>query len=364
MSENTFSRSRLETFSPYKPSNQEAWFLAPDAQPLKLDWNESPLPPSPKVFSALEGFLKHPNALNWYPDANSRKLRDRLGAFWKIDPECVQTYCGSDSALHSAVHIFTKANDLVLMVSPTYDNFRIYALEAECRVALDGPEDIYVLTRGDLEALIRKHQPRLVYVANPNNPTGWLLSTEDIAAISAQFPDVMLIVDEAYAEYSGVTSIPLAIQRPNIVVHRTFSKAYGLAGLRIGYVVTSTGNTEQFNLIRNGKNVSMVAQVAAIAALEDGDYLAAVLDRVKKGQAVLEAGLRRLGIVFRSTPANFVLTHFEDAVKVQKELAAQHIYVRPMSHLPKLNGYLRITLGDAEQMNRFLSALESILSRS
>lgn len=168
-------------------------------------------------------------------------------------------------------------------------------------------------------------------------------------------------MDEAYAEFSNVTVIPDAVQMSNLVTFRTFSKAYGLAGLRIGYVIASPGNIAILELIRNGKNVSMIGQVAAIAALDDQAYLREILERVKAGEQILEDGLTKLGFTYRASPANFVLVKFPDAKKVQDGLVEQNAFVRSMSHLPGMEGYLRITLGDREQMTRFMGALEKIL---
>lgn len=361
MNKNAFSVCRLDTIQPYKPSNQVAWFVAPESKPLKLDWNESPLPPSPNVMLAVQKFLEHPNALNWYPDANSQDLIKKIAQHWNIPEECAQTYCGSDSALHAAVRIFTRAGDTVLMVSPTYDNFRIYALEAQCKVVLDGPSDIFSLDGAGLTELVERNKPQLVYLSNPNNPTGWLVPSDEVVEVAQRFPNVMFIVDEAYAEYSNVTVIPHAVHAANLIAFRTFSKAYGLAGLRVGYIIGSPGNIDFLNLIRNGKNVSMIGQVAAMAALDDRDYLRQTLDRVREGQMVLEDGLKRLKIPFRASPANFLLVKFENAKKIQDALAEQLIYVRPMSHLPGMTGYLRITLGAPDQMLRFVAALEKIV---
>jgi histidinol-phosphate aminotransferase len=247
------------------------------------------------------------------------------------------------------------------MVSPTYDNFRIYALEAECKVILDGPEDIFNLTADDLHHLIQRHRPRLVYVPNPNNPTGWLLKSESIAEVAAEYPQVMLVIDEAYAEFSGETVIPLAIGSPNVVTARTFSKAYGLAGARVGYVIASTGNIHQLSHIRNGKNVSMLAQIAAAAALEDRDYLNHTLKQIAEGDKILCEALDKLGIFFRTTPANFTLIKVADAAKLQADLAAKHIYIRSMSHLKDMEGYLRITLGNPDQMRQLAEGLKQLL---
>jgi histidinol-phosphate aminotransferase len=227
---------------------------------------------------------------------------------------------------------------------------------------LDGPSDIYTLTGADLERLVTQHRPRLVYIANPNNPTGWLLGNQELGDVAAGHHDTMFIVDEAYGEYSGESAIPLATSRPNIVVARTFSKAYGLAGMRIGYLVATPGNVGWLNLIRNGKNVSMIGQVAAVAALKDQVYLQSALARLREGLAVLVEGLSRLGIEHRDTPANFVLIKVKDAPLVQRELSKLHIYIRSMSHLKGMNGYLRITLGDAPQMKRLIGSLEQILN--
>lgn len=362
MSENAFPHSRFDGLEPYKPSSQEAWRLPLEAEPLKLDWNESPLQAAPSVLRAVREFLERPNALNWYPDAESVELRKAISEHWKVDPGNVQTFCGSDSALQAAARVFTRAGETVLMISPTYDNFRIYALEAECKVVLDGPSDIYTLKAGDVDSLLARCQPRLVYLANPNNPTGWLLGARDVQAVAAAHPDTLFLLDEAYGEYSGETTIRLAVSQPNVVVARTFSKAYGLAGMRIGYLIATPGNVAWLNLIRNGKNVSMLGQVAAIAALHDQEYLQAALAQLRQGLAVLVEGLGRLGIQHQDTPANFVLIKVDDPQRVQRELARQHIYIRSMSHLKGMTGYLRITLGNAAQMRRLVGALEQILN--
>jgi histidinol-phosphate aminotransferase len=361
MNENTFSCLRYPDFPPYKPSNQEVWFLPFDARPLKLDWNESALPPSPKVIEATRRFLARPNALNWYPDADAVRLRDAIAKRWEVPRECTQTYCGSDSALQAVVKVFTRHGDSVLMVSPTYDNFRIYALEAECRVILDGPEDIFNLCGEDLHGLIREHAPRLVYLPNPNNPTGWLISSEDLVSVTAEYQDVMFVIDEAYAEFSGETAIPAATHSPNIMIARTFSKAYGLAGVRVGYVLGSAGNIHQLSHIRNGKNVSMLAQIAAVEALEDQDYLSYTLGQITEGDKILCKALDELGIFYRTTPANFTLIKVENAAKLQSDLAAQRIYIRSMSHLKGMEGYLRITLGSPDQMRRLAEGLKQLL---
>lgn len=179
--------------------------------------------------------------------------------------------------------------------------------------------------------------------------------------MAAAFPKTLLLLDKAYGKFSGRTAIHLATKYSNIIVARTFSKAYGLAGLRIGYVIATPGNIARLNLIRNGKNVSMIGQVAAVAALQDQEYLQASVKRLRKGQEILVAALTRLGIEHHDTPANFVLIKFADAPQVVRELAVRHIYVRPMSHLKGLNGFLRITVGDGAQMSRLVQALEEIL---
>jgi histidinol-phosphate aminotransferase len=361
MKENTFSCLRLGDFPAYKSVVQQAWFAPADVKPLKLDWNESPIPPSPRVRQAVFDFLARPNALNWYPDANSTQLRHTIAHHWQVSEDSVQTYCGSDTALEYAVRIFTQKSDTVLMVSPTYDNFRIYALEAECSVVQDGPEDIFELKAEGLDAMIRQHRPRLVYVANPNNPTGWLMMPQELEAVAVHHPGTLLLVDEAYGEFAGKSAIHLAATRANMIVFRSFSKAYGLAGLRVGYVIASPGNVEQLSRVRNGKNVSMIGQVAAIAAMEDQEFLRETLRHIEDGQRRLAAGLNDLNIPFRVTPGNFVLIKVENAAEVQSELAKRFVYVRSVAHLKGMQGYLRITLGDSEQMCQFVETLKSIL---
>jgi histidinol-phosphate aminotransferase len=353
-------RPAVERLRGYRGVSPEARFLDKTDGRLKLDWNESGVPPSPLVFDRLSAFLAT-KRLNWYADPSTSRLRRRLAAYAGRPVSQVQVFNGSDAALDCVARTFVGAGDHVVISAPCYDNFRVFAtgLDANVEQVL-GPSPFAVNSRG----LISRIRPdtRLVYLCNPNNPTGCLYSPGRVEAILRAITGGILLVDEAYFEFAGSTVAGLLDRHDHLVIARSFSKAFGLAGLRCGYILGSERIIRYASRIRNGKDVSGLAQVAALAALDDIPYMKAYVDEVRRSRTWLVRALRGRGIDVVPSPANFVMLGVDAPGAFVEALRTQGIYVRDRSYLPQLGRYVRATVGTREQSSRLVAAIDALIA--
>jgi histidinol-phosphate aminotransferase len=358
--------ARIAPYEPGKPIEElerelgQAW--GPGGA-VKLASNENPYGPSPLGVAAAQAALAQ---VNLYPDGGAFALRQKLGKRHHVDARQILVGAGSNEIIDLLVQTFCADGDEVL--APQY-SFIAYKLAAEknrrpFREAPVGPKLAY-----DVDALLAAVSPRtkVVFFANPNNPTGAYLPEPGFARLVAELPPrVLLVADEAYFEYASARDYPDARkyldQRARMVALRTFSKIYGLAGLRVGYAIASAQLLDYVNRIRLPFNVSAPAQAAALAALEDGAHVA----RARQGNDVelprLAAALAGLGLEVLPSQTNFVLVGFgaRDGRQLYDRLLRKGVIVRPM------NGYglphhLRITVGTAAENARLLAALRDIL---
>lgn len=333
-----------------------------DGKPLiKLSANENPLGTSPAVHAAM-GNAVQPNR---YPDPDSRELRKALGARHGIDPARIVCGTGSGELLNCAVQAFAGQGDEVLF--PRY-SFSLYPLLAQ-KVGADpvlAQDDDYAASVDNLLAAVTP-RTKVVIVDNPNNPIGCWLSAEEIARLHAGLPgDVLLIVDQAYAEFlaDGVDDggFDLAAKHTNVLVLRTFSKAYGIAGERVGWGTGAPALIDMINRIRGAFNVSNHGQVAALAALGDDAWIA----RCRKENAAERArfieamaALGNHGVRPLPSEANFVLVLFEGALTAEAAMAVVAEAGYAVRHLPGqgLPHALRITVGQREDMDAVAQAI-------
>ena len=201
----------------------------------------------------------------------------------------------------------------------------------------------------------------MVYMVNPNNPTGVQYSVKEIEQLLKSFPSILFFIDEAYAEFSGITAIPLVKKYSNIIVGRSFSKAFGLASFRLGYLVTDPRNLVHINKIRNGKSISALGQIAAIAALEDSVYVKEYVKEVRRARAFMCKELSKLGFQAQETPGNFILLRVPDTAAFCAGLAKKKAFVRGLGHLPSMEGYVRVTVGNMKTTKKFLSIVQDLL---
>ena len=354
----------IAPYVPGKPIAETARELGiPEAGILKMASNENPLGPSPRAIEAIRGAL---GELNYYPDGSGYELKRALAARFAIGPANIVLGNGSNDVLELVGRAFLRPGD-----SAVYSQhaFMVYPLVVQAI----GATGIEVPARdfgNDLEALgaAVRADTRMVFLANPNNPTGTFSPWHEIEALAKRLPPrVLLVLDEAYGEYLPdelASPTPGWLARyPNLVISRTLSKAFGLAGLRVGYGLADPAVAEIMNRVRQPFNVNHLALVAACAALQDADFITRSREVNARGLEQLAAGFARLGLEFIPSRANFLTVRIgPEADRVYRALLAQGVIVRPIAGygLPE---HLRVTVGLPEQNERFLAALAGALGR-
>lgn len=328
--------------------------------PLKLDWNESSIPPSPKVIEAITGFLSNGHHLNWYPELCAPRVRTALSSYTGVRPDSILVTNGSDDALDLVCRTYLEPGDDVVVVWPTYGHFLVYvkARGVQPRMAL--ASDPFAVATATLLDTIRS-DTKLVYVPSPNNPTGTVMPPADVAALCRAFPGTLFLVDEAYYEFCEVTSVPLVATCPNLVVTRTFSKCFGIAGLRVGYLMTGPDVMQNLRKLYNPKSVNALAQVGAMAALADVDAREAYVAQVRAARDLLGNELRRRGAEVRVTQANFVLVRVRDPQGLVQALESAGVFVRDRSRMEGFGGWVRITVGTLSQMHDLVERVDGLL---
>ncbi len=329
---------------------------------VKLASNENPRGPSPKVLAAIAAAATE---VTRYPDGNAFALKATLSARLGVNSAQIVLGNGSNDILELATQAYLRPGDEAVF---SQHAFAVYPLATKARGAIGievpAKEFGHDLTR--MRAAITS-RTRIVFVANPNNPTGTLLAAADLEAFIASVPrDVLVVLDEAYNEYmepsDRADSIAWLARFPNLIVSRTFSKAYGLAALRIGYGIMDAGVADMLNRVRQPFNVNALAQAAALAALADAEYVDSSRLLNREGLAQLARGFTALGLASVPSHGNFILVKVGDAPTVYQRLLEQGVIVRPVANygLPE---WLRISVGLTSENERFLSALRNALGR-
>jgi histidinol-phosphate aminotransferase len=338
-----------------------AYTLAARRAPVKVNQNENPydLPEAVKR-RVLDAALSRP----WsrYPDFDPRELLERLAAFagWRADG--VLAGNGSNELIEALLLVTVGPGTRVLVPEPTFTLYALLTkvLGGELVPAPLGTELEYV--PADLRALREAIAPEVTIVCSPNNPTGSFLEPEDVASLCAQ-NDGLVVVDEAYHEFAGKSVVPLLADHPNLVVLRTFSKAMGMAGLRVGYLLASPEIVREVNKARLPYNLNFFSQAAALAALEDADVLRSRVGTIVSDRDEL---FRRLAHVPGVRPypsrANFILFELDaDPKAVFESIYARGVLVRDVSATPRLSRCLRVSVGSEEENEAFLAALRHAL---
>ena len=354
---------RLSPYVPGKPIEELAreYGLAEDGI-VKLASNENPRGPSAKVRQAI---VDAATGVTRYPDGNGFALKKALAARFDVTLEQVVLGNGSNDILELATQAFLRPGDEAVF---SQHAFAVYPLATQAR----GAKGIAVPARDlghDLPAMRAALNPRtrIVFVANPNNPTGTWLPPEEVRAFVVSVPpEVLVVLDEAYNEYlepaQQASSASWLKAHPNLLISRTFSKAYGLAGLRIGYGLADASVAGMLNRVRQPFNVNSVAQAAAIAALADSEYVTESARLNHSGLAQLTRALDQMGVIYAPSHGNFLLVHVGDAAAVYESLLRQGVIVRPVANygLPE---HLRVSVGLPAENTRFLAALRAALGR-
>jgi histidinol-phosphate aminotransferase len=323
---------------------------------LRLDFNENTVGCSPRVLECMRRL--GPEQLAKYPEREpvEAAVADMLGI---PAPELLLTN-GVDEAIHLLCETYLEPGDEALIVVPTYSMYRIYAMAAGAQViSVPAGKDFKFPTDDVCNRITPR--TRLIAIANPNNPTGRVAPAEDLRRISRSAPDAAVLVDEAYFEFYGQSMLGVSNQFPNLFVARTFSKAYGLAGLRIGALI---GDAEQMRALRRVSspyNVNSVALACLPEALRDQSYIQGYVNEVRESRARLERALEASGIQFWQSQANFVLARVGASSSFVEQMRGRGVLVRDRSGDHACEGCVRITLGPRAHADRLLIALQETL---
>jgi histidinol-phosphate aminotransferase len=353
----------IAPYQPGKPISELAREMGLDpASIIKLASNENPLGVSPRAMLAIENVL---DELSRYPDGNGFELKRALSARYGVAEECIVLGNGSNDVLELAARAFLTPGNSALY---SQHGFAVYPLAVQAI----GATGIEVPARDfghDPEAMLRavRSNTRLVFIANPNNPTGTMIEATRLEAFLAAVPEqVLVVLDEAYNEYVPpefrIDTVAWLDRFPNLVLTRTFSKVYGLAGLRVGYAFAAPGVADVMNRVRQPFNVNSVSLAAAAAALDDTDFVRQSFELNYRGMRQITEGLTRLGIEYIRSYGNFVSFKVKAAADVYQSLLRLGVIVRPIASYG-MPDYLRVTIGLESENTRFLESLEQALRR-
>lgn len=355
------SLAHLPVYQPGRPIEEVAREQGLDAaRIIKLASNENPLGPSPLAMAAIKRALRHTHL---YPDGNAYYLKQKLAAKLKVDTTHLVLGNGSNDIIEFLAHALAAPGSEVIVSEYC---FAIYPIVAQ----LLGANVITVPARSyghDLAAMRKAITPRtrLIFVANPNNPTGTLASSAEVLGLIAEMPEnVVLAMDEAYIEFleEPLDLLPMIREgrKANLILLRTFSKIYGLAGLRLGYGIAHPDFISALEKIRQPFNVNSLAQAAGLAALDDDAHVENTRQNNAAGRKFLEEALTELGLEFVPSSANFILARVGDGRRIFEALQAQGVIMRPM-HGYGLPEWVRISVGTLSENRRCVKTLRRVL---
>ncbi len=362
-----FINKYLRNLAPYKVASHKIWDVSASERKdiLKLDWNEATIPPSPKVKERLQELVSQDDIYYLYPSTNNKKLMSLLADYCALPEENVQYFASSDSLHEYLVRMYVGVGDPILILSPSYDNFRLTCESQGAQIYYHDYEPDFSFDGAAFRKSIESITPSLVYICTPNNPSGNVIEKEYIVDLLQSFPDTIFLIDEAYYEFYGHSMSNFVLIHQNLFVTRTFSKAFGLANFRAGYLISNAENIAQISKIRNPKNFTTFTQEAVIAVLSDVEYMQAYAREVVATRGYFEKEVSNLSIVKQVYPSqgNFLLIEFVDfdtKMNVFNTLSDHNIFVRNLMHNKLLTNALRITIGTKAQMERVLNVIKSV----
>ena len=328
---------------------------------LRLHLNENTGGCSPRVLEAIRSIGT--SDVSTYPEYSA--VVDACARHFNVDPEWVLLTNGLDEGLLMAAvaHIArARAHDAETIVPlPAFDPYpnATAAVGATAIRIQPGPDYAF-----PTDAVIKAITPRtrMIFLNTPNNPTGQLIPLEDLARVAKAAPDAVVLVDEAYIEFGGTSFLPRLAEFDNVLIGRTFSKAYGLAGMRVGIVIGQPRMLDPVRVVTLPFNINGVARAAVAAALADTDFLPRYAAQVRESRERIYAACRRLGLEFWESAANFVMIRVGDSGPVVQAMAARKVHVRDRSKDPTTPGCIRLTAGIAEHTDAAIDALESGLT--
>lgn len=330
---------------------------------IKLASNENPLGPSPKAVAAIK---KNLSKINRYPDSSGFYLKNKLAKNLFVEPDNIVLGNGSDEIISIIIKTFVEDDESIITADTTFLEYAIIS-RVENREIIEVPLRDF---KYDLEGIKKKinNKTKLIFIANPNNPTGTYINKRELSGFIADLPEnVLLVLDEAYDTFIDVDDFPRGLELrgregfSKIIVMKTFSKAYGLAGLRIGYAIAVPELVSAMERVRQPFNVNLPAQAAAEACLDDKEFLNRTQKTVFEGKEYLYRELKKLKITYVPSTANFILLDVEMAGEVFfKQMLGNGVIVRDMRQYG-LNNFIRVTIGTRKENERFIRVLKKVI---
>ncbi len=345
-----FARKDIQAIGGYTPGEQIT-----GRRIIKLNTNENPYPPSPKVGEAVKAFGWE--SLCLYPEPTALPLRETISRIFGIPQDYVVCGNGSDDLLTIALRTFVGAGEAFAYPEPSYS---LYPVLADLQAAVKRPFQLTADFGLPEDVVAQAGDAKLLILARPNAPTGNVFPMAQIRKLCQEFPGVVWI-DEAYADFSDDNCVSLVREFPNVVVSRTFSKSYSLAGLRLGFAFADPGLVYEMNKLKDSYNTDRFAQFIGQVALEDQEYLKANVAKIRATREAASATLRARGWEVLPSQSNFLLAKpaHRPAAEIFRELRERGLLVRYFS-LPRVDQYIRITIGTDEQMAEFLDAVAEL----
>lgn len=327
---------------------------------LRLDFNENTIGCSPKVIEALKNISSE--EISVYPEYS--KFREKLASYLNLkSPEIILTN-GTDEAIKVVMDTYLDKNDEIIIPTPTFAIFSMYAsvIGTKIKTVLYN-KDLSFPTEKVLECISSK--TRIIVLVNPNNPTGTAIAENDILKIIEKARNSIILIDEAYYQYYGKTSKELIKKYDNVIITQTFSKAFGLAGLRLGYIISNKQIISNIKKVISPYSISSIALVAGSAALDDLDFVKKYVAKVKEGKKYIENELNKLGIKTFPSEANFLIANFGDKCDtIYEKLKEEGILVRNRTKYPLLKNCLRISIGTVEQSIELINKIKKIMRKN
>lgn len=327
---------------------------------IKLASNENPLGASPAAIKAIKKILPD---INRYPDSQGYYLKKRLAKYLNLQAANFVLGNGSDELIDIIIKTFVEVDENIVTADTTFLEYEIIS-QANGRKIIKAPLRYF---KYDLEAIKKKidKKTKVIFISNPNNPTGTYVTKYELKDFLRDLPqDLILVLDEAYDTFIDVDDFPSGLEyleNKNVIVLKTFSKAYGLAGLRIGYAIARAEFTSYMERVRQPFNVNMLAQAAGIYALDDKDFLRKTRKVILEGKSYLYQALSNLGIAFVPSVTNFILIDVaRDGVDVFKEMLKYGVIVRDMQQYG-LKNFIRVTIGTKRENEKFIKVLKKVI---
>jgi histidinol-phosphate aminotransferase len=347
----SYFRKEIDAIAGYTPG-----FQPKEPGFVKLNTNENPYPPSPRAVEAMRAVIGDP--LRKYPRPMSDAFRTAAAKVLGTSPDRIMVGNGSDDILNIAVRSFCCEGDPIAWPTPTYSLYDfLAAIQGAKPVRVDWPEDY------SLPPELAETGAKLTLLANPNAPTGTMVEPEEVSELAREL-DGVLLVDEAYVDFAEADCLHLVERHENVIVCRTLSKSYSLAGLRVGYAVAQELLIEGMCKVKDSYNVDSLALAGGTAAIEDQQWLRRNVAKIKATRARMTAALEALGLRCMESHANFVFALAPDgieAAEIYQRLFERKVLVRYFN-LPRVSNGLRISVGSDEEVDRLLAELEQILA--